>query len=243
MPYRASGQPLNVFVSEWEDAPARLPPGLGVWAIGDVHGQLAQLEALLGAVRGLMDGSPPGPRHLVLMGDYIDRGPDNLAALERAGTLGIEGVTVTALRGNHEDYLDRFLNDEGVGEDLVANWIVNGGDATLANLGVGENDIRDLGAAAVARAVRTQPMPVLREALDRLQIGLRLGGYFFVHAGVHPGFRWTTLASASPPSASPSWPERGGSTTSPSCTAIPSPGRTSPRTASPSTAAYSGPAC
>ncbi|MDB5479984.1 MAG: Ser [Caulobacteraceae bacterium] len=185
---RAAGQPFNIFVSDWEDAPARLPAGVGAWAIGDVHGQLAHLDALLEAVRKLIDAAPPGKRHLVLMGDYIDRGPDSIAALERAGTLEIPGVVVTALRGNHEDYLDRFLHDESVGEDLVGSWLANGGDATLANLGVSERDLRDRGAAAAARAVRTQPLAGVRRALARLEIGLKLGGYLFVHAGVHPRY-------------------------------------------------------
>jgi len=177
---------LNIFISDWEDGPARLPTGVGAWAIGDVHGQLAHLDALIDAVRALIEASPAIQRHLVLIGDYIDRGPDNIAALERADTLEIPGVTVTALRGNHEDYLDRFLNAESVGEDLVANWVANGGGATLANLGVSQDDLRDRGAAAVARAVRSRPLPGVRRALDRLEIALRLGGYLFVHAGVHP---------------------------------------------------------
>jgi serine/threonine protein phosphatase 1 len=183
---RAAGQPFNIFVSEWEDAPARLPPGVGAWAIGDVHGQLAHLDALLAACRTLITAGPAGPRHLILMGDYIDRGPDNIAALERAGSLEIPGVDVTVLRGNHEDYLDGFLNDDAVGEDFVDNWVLNGGDATLDNLGVSRGDLRDRGAAAVAEAVRTQPLAGVRRALARLEIALRLGGYLFVHAGVHP---------------------------------------------------------
>lgn len=165
-----------------------MPASVGAWAIGDVHGQLAHLDALLAAVRTLIDAASPGPRHLVLMGDYIDRGPHNIAALERAGTLDIPGVTVTALKGNHEDYLDRFLHDDGVGEDLVANWVVNGGDFTLANLGVSKTDLWERGAAAVARAVRTQPLSGVRRALARLEMAVRLGGYLFVHAGVHPRY-------------------------------------------------------
>jgi serine/threonine protein phosphatase 1 len=120
------------------------------------------------------------------MGDYIDRGPDNIAALKRTDALAIPGVSVTSLRGNHEDYLDRFLNDESVGAELVANWVANGGDATLANLGVSQDDLRDHGAAAVIRAVRSQPLPGVRRALDHLEPSLRLGGYLFVHAGIHP---------------------------------------------------------
>jgi serine/threonine protein phosphatase 1 len=183
---RATGQPFNIFTSDWEDAPGRLPTGVSAWAIGDVHGQRDHLDALLAAVRTLIDDAPPGPRHLILIGDYIDRGPDNIGALELVGDLDIPGVAVTVLRGNHEDYLDRLLNDESVGEDFMANWIVNGGDATLADLGVGEHDLRERGAAAVARAMRSRPLPGVRRALARLEIGLRLGGYLFVHAGVHP---------------------------------------------------------
>jgi serine/threonine protein phosphatase 1 len=183
---QTAGQPFKVFISEWEDAPARLPAGVGAWAIGDVHGQLAHLVALVAACRTLMDSSPAGSRHLILMGDYVDRGPDNIAALEWVGSLEIPDVAVTVLRGNHEDYLDRFLTDDDVGEALVANWIVNGGDATLANLGVSEDDLQRRGATAVARAVRAQPLSDVRRALARLEIALRLGGYLFVHAGVHP---------------------------------------------------------
>jgi serine/threonine protein phosphatase 1 len=183
---RAAGQPFNIFISDWEDAPARLPEGAGAWAIGDVHGQLAHLDALLAACLTLIGAAPAERRHLILMGDYIDRGPDNIAALERAGSLEIAGVDVTALRGNHEDYLDGFLNDDAVGQGLVDNWVVNGGDATLANLGVSQGDLRERGAMAVAEAVRTQPLPGVRRALARLEMALRLGGYLFVHAGVHP---------------------------------------------------------
>jgi serine/threonine protein phosphatase 1 len=182
------GQAFNIFVSDWENAPARLPEAVGAWAIGDVHGQLAHLDALLAAVRKLMDAAAEGPRHLILLGDYIDRGPENIAALERTATLEIPGVTVTALRGNHEDYLDRFLHDEAVGEDFVAHWIANGGDATLANLHVSERHLRERGAAAVARAVRAEPLEGVRRALERLEIAFRLGGYVFVHAGVHPSY-------------------------------------------------------
>jgi serine/threonine protein phosphatase 1 len=183
---RTSGQPINTFISEWEDAPARLPDGASAWAIGDVHGQLALLDGLLAACQTRIDAAPPGPRHVILMGDYIDRGPDNIAALERAGSLEIDGADVTVLRGNHEDLLDRFLNDDPVSEDLVANWVANGGDVTLADLGVSQADLRSRGAMAVAAAVRTRPLPGVRRALARLEIALRLGGYLFVHAGVHP---------------------------------------------------------
>ena len=47
------------------------------YAIGDIHGCLDSLEALLGVV--------PFNRHdqVVFLGDYIDRGPDSKGVVER----------------------------------------------------------------------------------------------------------------------------------------------------------------
>ena len=175
---------FNIFVSDWEDAPAALPAGVSAWAIGDVHGYLGHLKALLATVGTLITRAPPGPRHLIFVGDTIDRGPDSIGALELATSLTIPGVAVTALRGNHEEFLSRFLNDAD--EDFLDFWSMNGGLTTLANLGVTLGDIRRRGAAAVIAEVRAQAPAGVRRALERLEIGLKLGGYVFVHAGVHP---------------------------------------------------------
>jgi serine/threonine protein phosphatase 1 len=177
---------LHIFISDWEPAPGRLPPGTSAWAIGDVHGQLDLLNALLTAVETEVAAAPPGPRHLILLGDYIDRGPENIAALERAANVDIPGVTVTALMGNHEEILDEFLNGERIDWDFLDSWAMNGGQSTLANLGVGPGDLRRLTASALTDQVRQRAPESVRHALATLQIGLRLGDYLFVHAGVHP---------------------------------------------------------
>jgi len=179
---------FNIFMSDWEDGPARVPTGVRAWAIGDIHGQLAHLEALLAVVEMLSEQAPPGPRHLITLGDYIDRGPENIGALVRVGALEIPGVTVTRLFGNHEDHLERFLRDDGVSEDFLQSWIINGGDRTLANLGVGESEVLEGGARGIVERLRNLPMPGVREALERLELGMKLGGYLFVHAGVHPRY-------------------------------------------------------
>ena len=50
--------------------------------IGDIHGCLAALEALLGAVR------PGAEDTLVTLGDYVDRGPDSRGTIARLLALG-----------------------------------------------------------------------------------------------------------------------------------------------------------
>src|ERR687887_2918325 len=61
--------------------------------IGDVHGCIEELDALL----RLVDYAP-GKDRLVLLGDLLDRGPDGVAVVRRARELAAEAV-----RGNHEE--------------------------------------------------------------------------------------------------------------------------------------------
>ncbi len=181
-----SSSRFNTFISDWEPAPARTPAGVSIWAIGDVHGHLDHLMALLAAVERRIAAAPAGPHHLVMLGDTIDRGPDNLAALRRATTLEIPGVTTTALWGNHEEYLDTFLNDEGAGEDFLRFWAANGGLTTLENLGLSREVVSSRDPIEVIAQGRRLAPASVRDSLERLKMGMRLGGYLFVHAGVHP---------------------------------------------------------
>ena len=180
------GARFNTFISDWEPAPARLPSGVCAWAIGDVHGHLGHFEALLAAIETLVAAAPAGPKHLVVLGDTIDRGPANIAALRRAVTLDLSGVKTTALWGNHEEYLDRFLNDETAGEDFLRFWADNGGLTTMADLGVSPERVTRGDAESVIAYGRAAAPASVRDSLARLKLGLRLGDYLFVHAGVHP---------------------------------------------------------
>jgi bis(5'-nucleosyl)-tetraphosphatase (symmetrical) len=61
--------------------------------IGDVHGCLEELDALLRAA-----DYRPGRDRLVLLGDLLDRGPDGVGVVRRARELGADVVC-----GNHEE--------------------------------------------------------------------------------------------------------------------------------------------
>lgn len=74
--------------------------------IGDVHGDAKALEHALSDLERL-------GRDLVLVGDYINRGPDSSAVLEILQDLSKAEPRLTLLRGNHEDVLLRFLNGRG----------------------------------------------------------------------------------------------------------------------------------
>ena len=72
--------------------------GERILAIGDIHGCLAQFDALLSAVELRPED------HLILLGDYVDRGPDSAGVLRRIIDL-TQSHKVTALRGNHEELM------------------------------------------------------------------------------------------------------------------------------------------
>jgi len=69
------------------------------FAIGDIHGDLAALDKLLERLPKLTTDDT-----LVLLGDYVDRGPNSAGVVRRVRAMEDElPARVVALRGNHED--------------------------------------------------------------------------------------------------------------------------------------------
>jgi len=80
--------------------------------IGDVHGEIAALQDLLAVLGYAPDGSHPGQRRLVFLGDLIDRGPDSPAVLNLVESL-VESGRAQCLLGNHELNLLRDIRKHG----------------------------------------------------------------------------------------------------------------------------------
>jgi len=71
------------------------------WIIGDIHGMLRPLEAVLAAVRT----ADPQPQ-LYFAGDYVNRGPDSRKVIDLL--LSLENARF--IRGNHDDIFDQILS-------------------------------------------------------------------------------------------------------------------------------------
>jgi hypothetical protein len=69
--------------------------------IGDIHGEIDALTALLDRLGYRADGSHPAKRHLVFVGDLCDRGPDSPAVIFKVRDLVASGRAQCVL-GNHE---------------------------------------------------------------------------------------------------------------------------------------------
>jgi serine/threonine protein phosphatase 1 len=102
--------------------------------IGDIHGSLKAFDALLAAIALTPED------HLVLLGDYVDRGPDSAGVIRRIIELKAQ-CQVTAIRGNHEDMM---LAARGGRIDLLREWILNGGLETLLSYGGNRATVKDV---------------------------------------------------------------------------------------------------
>lgn len=159
-------------------APASLPAGRRVYAIGDVHGCDRQLAALHQAIAADLAERPIAAPLLVHIGDYLDRGPASSSVLARlAAGSPIAGMEMVNLRGNHEAMALAVL--AGGDRDSVELWLLNSAAATLESWGI------DPGSPPRSWAAR---VPADQLAfLGALGASHREGGYFFAHAGVRPG--------------------------------------------------------
>ncbi|MHC2623300.1 serine/threonine protein phosphatase 1 [Bradyrhizobium huanghuaihaiense] len=138
------------------------------FAIGDIHGCFDKLVSLLAAcdeIRGHRSAQ------FVLVGDYIDRGPQSREVMDfLVGSEGEQNRPFVCLQGNHEEMLLRAADMERTDQDLM-NWWGNGGEQTLDSYGIDD------------------PVDFPSEHLDWIR-ALPLmkieHGRLFVHAGIRP---------------------------------------------------------
>lgn len=159
---------------------SEIPAGAWLAAIGDIHGQLDQLTALLRLLEARAAQSRATRKIIVFVGDYIDRGLKSKQVVERL-TQGFPGFEVHFLRGNHDETLLQFLDDPSVAEA----WKNYGGLETLGSYGVARTrtgDWRD------SQAELREKLPDAHLAFFRnLEMSFVFGDYLFVHAGLRPG--------------------------------------------------------
>ena len=158
-------------------APARLPEGRRIYAIGDIHGCDVQLGNLHELIAEDLARRPVEAPLLLHIGDYVDRGADTAGVLQRLLTEApIPGLPVVNLVGNHDETMLHALSGDRA---AATDWLFAGGAPALQSYGIDPDSPRE-----------SWPEQVPSEHLDFLR-GLTLthrdGGYFFVHGGVRPG--------------------------------------------------------
>ncbi len=130
--------------------------------VGDVHGCIDELRALLEALQ------PRRTDHLVFAGDLLDKGPRSAEVVAAVRALRESGHRVTLVLGNHEEKHARFRRRQA-----------NGADVTVFT---GWEEM-----ASITARLSPQDVAFLETAV--LAVRLPEHEALVVHAGVLPGAR------------------------------------------------------
>lgn len=166
----------------------RVPNGVRVYAIGDIHGRADLLDQMFKRIDADFVQAPVSHRFEVFLGDYVDRGPASRQVLElliERGRPHIErGKTHQPifLKGNHEALLVDFIAHPST----LSDWQRLGGMETLMSYGLAPFINKRMQAELAAEFDKVLP-PSHKNFLSDLKTSFICGDYFFVHAGVRPG--------------------------------------------------------
>ena len=162
---------------ELSPAPASLPQGRRIYAIGDIHGCNRQLGHLHAIIAADLAARPIASALLLHIGDYVDRGADTAGVIDRLKDgCPIPGMDMVNLMGNHEStMLEALSGERAAGTD----WLFAGGKAAVRSYGMDPEGPRDVWANTIPQSHQ--------DFLRNLVLMHREGGYAFIHAGVRPG--------------------------------------------------------
>ena len=158
-----------------------VPAGERVYAVGDVHGRLDLLQALIAAIDADDAARSAAQTCVILLGDLIDRGPDSAGVIAAARVWARQRL-VRILLGNHEEMLLDALDSD----EVMRQFLRYGGRETILSY-LSEPETYHRADLAAARALMEAAIP--DEDLDFIRSfedSIAIGDYLFVHAGVHP---------------------------------------------------------
>ena len=175
-----------------------------IYAIGDIHGQLAELGRVLDLIQ--RDGGANA--EIVFLGDYTDRGMQSRQVIDVLMEGQAAGLPWTFIKGNHDRMFARFLRSGQIDDPAIKSgksWLHHrlGGPTTLASYfdlealldvpdwtvemdDFGKNPAKDARLAEVLDAARTHISEAHLSFLEMCPLTHQIGDLLFVHAGIRP---------------------------------------------------------
>ncbi len=153
------------------------------YAIGDVHGRL---DLLLKAEEAIVRDAEhlPGTKLIIMLGDYIDRGPQSAHVLSHLMEPPPAGFERICLAGNHEivmlDYMDGWASYD--------DWMTMGSAELLRSYGLDPDHLPLVfRSGAQLDAFIRQSLPHTHiDFIRSLPIMVETPDVVFVHAGIDP---------------------------------------------------------
>jgi serine/threonine protein phosphatase 1 len=130
-----------------------------LFAISDIHGCFKTFFDLVVNKIELKKSD-----HLILLGDYIDRGDQSKEVIDFIIDLNEKDFNISTLTGNHEIMLSNAYKDQ----DMLPLWLLNSGMSTLTSFGI--RDIKDIDNRYL-------------DFINSLEYFKIIGDFIFVHAG------------------------------------------------------------
>ena len=166
---------------------ATLEPRFAIYAVGDIHGRLdLLLEAEQKIQKDVEFDGDGGNALVVMLGDYIDRGPDSAGVIDHLTKPPPNNLRRITLCGNHESVFCAFLDAPRAN----LQWLGFGGRQTLLSYGIDAeyflSDRKRSGEEFQTALIQAVPA-AHRTFLETLPVLFRIGNYVFVHAGLRPG--------------------------------------------------------
>ncbi|GAA4825365.1 metallophosphoesterase family protein [Algivirga pacifica] len=133
---------------------------MSTYVISDIHGHLSLFQNALEHIQ------LEKKDELILLGDYIDRGPDSKGVIDTIFSLQEKGYQVTCLKGNHEDMLLESMQPSFMGLLGVRNMSLEVAESFQVN--------------------RSEKLPEKYQSFFKgLKTHYRKGKFLFVHAGLN----------------------------------------------------------
>jgi len=176
---------INMLTGRRNNTPVepRVPEGNRLYVIGDIHGRIDLLQQIHNKIQ--QDAANyPGSKHLIYLGDYIDRGDHSKDVIDLLLEQPLPGFEATYLRGNHEQSMLDFLQEAEVGR----SWFNYGGLATLVSYNVkyGKIPTRKKDFEGIQNDLKERVPHAHINFLEKTEFSHTAGNYYFVHAGINP---------------------------------------------------------
>lgn len=164
---------------------ARVPDGMRVYAIGDIHGRNDLLKMLLSKIEADDAQRGPADTQIIFLGDLMDRGPDSAGVIETAMALKAAGRKVRFLMGNHEEVFVRACRKR---DPKIARFFLRiGGEATILSYPITRAEYVGLDMEQLCGRLTTLVPQEHLDFIDSFEDQIVIGDYAFVHAGIRPG--------------------------------------------------------
>ena len=164
---------------------ARVPDGVRLYAIGDIHGRNDLLQGLLKQIEADDLSRGAADTHIIFLGDLMDRGPDSAGVVDTAMARRDGGRTVRFLMGNHEEVFVRACRKND--PKTTRFFLRIGGEATVLSYPITRAEYMTLDMEQLSERLATLVPQEHLDFIESFEDQIVIGDYAFVHAGIRPG--------------------------------------------------------